>query len=348
MGVRTNKRYQRQIRPARRFRMRALAFMALSAAMLPAGAYLGVSALVARKLAFSKPLPIDRTPTSLGLDYRNVTFVSRDDGVVLRGWLIPGIGASGEPTLDRTVIAMHGAWQNRTDAAIGLLDLCGELARAGFAVLALDMRGHGESQIAPFSLGFTEQRDALGAVDFLRSGPLPYRNLARPRWIGAYGISMGAHALLYAAAREPAIRAVVADSAYAEMLQTIERELPQRSKLPRFFTPGVLFIARALYGVDVAAVRPVDAVAAIAPRPLLLIQGGADEMVPASSLTELARAAETNPTAHVVTWRAPNVPHAQAFHQEREAYVSLLIAFLTASFDHEVSRAAADADRIAG
>jgi fermentation-respiration switch protein FrsA (DUF1100 family) len=163
---------------------------------------------------------------------------------------------------------------------------------------------------------------------------------------------MGGSALLYAAAAEPAIRAVVADSAYDEMAPTIERELPARSRLPRFFTPGALFAARALYGVDVAAVRPVEAVAAIAPRPLLLIQGGADAMNPASSLTNLARAAASDPQAHVVTWRVPNVPHAQAFHQEREAYVSLLTAFFATSFDHEIHPemhpAAADADRIAG
>src|SRR6185312_673938 len=152
----------------------------------------------------------------------------------------------------------------------------------------------------------------------------------------------------YAAAREPAIRAVVADSAYDEMAPTIERELPARSRLPRFFTPGALFAARALYSVDVAAVRPVEAVATIAPRPLLLIQGGADAMNPASSLTNLARAAESDPQAHVVTWRVPNVPHAQAFHQETEAYVSLLTAFFANAFHYNLRTAAAHADKIAG
>lgn len=324
------------------------ALWALGAATVAPAAYLGISAIVARKLAFSKPLPIEQTPTDFGLDYRNVAFLSWDDGVQLRGWLIPGIGANCQPTLKHTIIAVHGAWQNRTDPAVGLLDLCCALARAGFAVLTFDMRGHGESQIAPFTLGYSERLDILGAVDFLSSGSLPYPALGRPRWIGGYGISMGASALLYAAAREPAISAVVADSAYAEMAATIERELPQRSRLPRFFTHGTLFAARALYGVDVAAVRPVEVVADIAPRPLLLIQGGADTMNPASSLTYLAHAAESAPQAHVVSWRVPNVPHAQAFHQEREAYVSLLISFFAQSLDHETHLAAADANRIAG
>jgi len=332
----------------RRRTARRTALWALGATGVGMAAYLGVSAYAARRLAFSKPLAIEQTPADFGLDFRDVSFLSRDDGILLRGWLIPGIGAGGQPTLERTVVAVHGAWQNRTDPAIGLLALCCALARAGFAVLTFDMRGHGESQIAPFTLGYSEQSDILGAVDYLREGALPYPELARPEWIGGYGISMGASALLYATATEPAIRAVVSDSAYAETAPTIERELPLRSKLPRFFTPGILRAARILYHVDIAAVRPVETVAAIAPRPLLLIQGGADAMNPASSLTHLARAAESSPGAHVVTWRVPNVPHAQAFHQETDAYVSLLIAFFANAFHHNVRPAAAHADRIAG
>src|SRR5438874_9913511 len=46
----------------------------------------------------------------------------------------------------------------------------------GLAVLAFDMRGAGESTPAPLSMGTLEQRDVLGAVDFLRSGPIPIKN----------------------------------------------------------------------------------------------------------------------------------------------------------------------------
>lgn len=344
---RRNGRTSRHLRRRQPRNSRRATLWALGMAVAPL-AYVGVSAYIARRLAFSKPLPVTETPEDYGLAYRNVAFLSRRDGVLLRGWLIPGVGVNGKPSLKRTIIAVHGAWQNRTDPAVGLLDLCCALARAGYAVLTFDLRGHGESQIAPFTLGYSERLDILGAVDYLREAPLPYPELGRPEWIGGYGISMGASALLFAAAREPAIHAVVADSAYAEMAPTIARELPERSGLPRFFNPGTLLAARLLYGVDVAAVRPIDVVAAIAPRPLLLIQGGADTMNPASSLTHLAHAAEIVPYAHVVTWRVPNVPHAQAFHREREAYVSLLTAFYAQSSDHETYLAAVDAARIAG
>lgn len=347
MGAR-NRHSSGQRRSRSRRRSRWAGLLALGALTVAPVAYLGISAFVARKLAFAKPLAIEGSPSDHGLDFRQVAFFSRDDGVLLRGWLIPGIGTDGQPTLNRTIIAVHGAWQNRTDPAVGLIDLCCALARAGFAVLTFDMRGHGESQPAPFTLGYSEQLDMLGAVDFLRQGALPYPALGHPEWIGGFGISMGANALLYAAACEPAICAVVADSAYADMAPIIEREMPERSHLPRFFTPGILRVAHLLYGLDVAQVRPVEAVPAIAPRPLLLIQGGADAMNPASSLTDLANAAESDPRAHVVTWRVPNAPHVQAFHQERDAYVSLLISFFATSSDHETRPSAADADRIAG
>jgi pimeloyl-ACP methyl ester carboxylesterase len=313
-----------------------------------AACYLGISAYVARRLAYSRPLPVGATPADCGLDFRDVAFPSRDDGVLLRGWLIPGVRPDGRPTLQRTILAVHGAWQNRADPAAGLNDLCCALARAGFAVLAFDMRGHGESDPAPFTLGYHERRDVLGAVDFLRHNVLPYPDLERPQWIAGLGISMGANALLYAAAHEPDIKAIVADSAYAEMAPTLARELPRQSRLPAFFTRGTLLAARVFFGVDAAAIRPVEAVVDIAPRPLLFIQGAADGMNPPESLTILASAARKAPGAHVTAWRVPGTPHVQAFHQEGDAYVSLVASFLHAAFAHEAQLDEPAAERIAG
>src|SRR5262249_40900799 len=109
-----------------------------------------------------------------------------------------------------------------------------------------------------------EQRDVLGAVDFLRSGPVPYPALGRPRVIGGWGVSMGAATLLLAAAREPAIHAVVSDCAFATVVPWLKREIPLNSGLPNAFTPGVLNAVRAIYGIDYYAVRPIDVVARIA------------------------------------------------------------------------------------
>jgi alpha-beta hydrolase superfamily lysophospholipase len=89
-----------------------------------------------------------------------------------------------------------------------MLGISSGFAHHGFAVLTFDLRGAGESAPAPESLGYFEQRDALGAFDFLKSGPLPYAELGRPRAIAVWGVSMGGATLLLAAAHEPAIQAV--------------------------------------------------------------------------------------------------------------------------------------------
>ena len=276
--------------------------------------YTGLCLYVATRLVYVAPTPVTTTPGSLGLAYRDVTFPSRVDHVLLKGWYIPGVLPDGQLTTTNTIIAVHGLRTNRTDPGVGLLDLSGVLARQGFAVLAFDMRGMGASPPAPISFGLYEQRDVLGAVDWLRSGVLPYPELGRPHHLLGWGVSMGAATLLLAAAQEPAIEAIVSDSAYAELLPVLERQLPPQSGLPAFFTPGILEAAQALYGIDYAAVRPVDVVARLAPRPVFFIQGARDTYVPTSALTELALAASAAPGAQVQSWLVPGADHAQSFH----------------------------------
>ena len=171
----------------------------------------------------------------------------------------------------------------------------------------------------------------LGAVDWLRSGPLPYPALGRPHHLLGWGVSMGAATLLFAAAQEPAIGAIVADSAYADLLPVLEKQLPPQSGLPAFFTPGILEAAQALYGIDYSAVRPVDVVARVAPRPVFFIQGANDTYVPTSALSDLVLAASAAPGARVQSWLVPGASHAQSFHVAGAAYVTRVVAFYRAA-----------------
>jgi len=81
------------------------------------------------------------------------------DGVVLRGDRWAG-GA-------RTVVLLHGGGQNRWSWR----DTAGELARAGFTAIALDARGHGESDWAPTGR-YAIDDFVLDLVDVL--GQLPH------------------------------------------------------------------------------------------------------------------------------------------------------------------------------
>ncbi|HXZ04457.1 MAG TPA: alpha/beta hydrolase [Ktedonobacteraceae bacterium] len=293
------------------------AFLIISGAL--AILYVGVSISLAFILACRPPIPITTTPSSLGLSYRDVTFLSRQDHLLLRGWLIPGILPDGRLTVERTIIQVHGANNNRAM----VLDICAVLARHGIAVLAYDSRGNGESTPAPSGGGYFEERDVLGAVDYLRSGPLPYPELGRPRAIGGWGISIGGDALIFAAAKEPAIKAIVVDSAYATLA-----EYMQHAFGPFFiFIPGTRLTSMMLYGLDYATVRPVDVIARIAPRPILLIHGADDTDILPSNMVELDAAASAQPGADVQTWLVPHAKHIQAYYVDRNTYIDRLITF---------------------
>jgi fermentation-respiration switch protein FrsA (DUF1100 family) len=293
--------------------------------------YVGLSTYIATQLVYVPQKPLKDSPAHYAIAYKDVTFPSHEDHIQLKGWFIPGRLPNGQLTTQRTIVVVHGARQNRADPSAGVLDISLGLVFNGFAVLSFDMRGMGQSPPAPFSLGYFEQRDVLGAVDFLRTGPLPYPDLGRPKAIGGWGVSMGAATLLMASAQEPAIQAVVADCPYADIIPILEREIPKGGGLPPLFTPGALLAAQAVYGMNFYADRPVDVVAKIAPRPLFLIHGSADTYIPPVNQDELYAAATAPPNAHVQEWRVAGAEHAQSFHTMPSEYMQKIVAFFTAA-----------------
>lgn len=329
---------QRVERPQRR--QRGLIILLVICGLL-AFSYVAASVFMATQIVDSTARPLNnQTPAEFRLAYRDVAFVSREDRVQLRGWFIPGVLPNGHLTTDRTLIVLHGNGANRQDTTIKLMDLERDLAHHGFAVLAFDMRNAGQSAKAIDGLGSLEYRDVLGAVDFLRQGPLPFPDLGRPRVIAGWGLSEGGTAMIYATAREPAIRALVVDSTEAEWMPIIEREYPLRGA-ERFpvlgpLMPGLLpgaFTAEALiYGVNQYANRPVDVVAHLAPRPLFFIHADHDDFVPSSMMDQLVAAASAPANANVQSWKVPNVyKHAQNYATYPAEYVARVTAFYTAA-----------------
>lgn len=307
----------------------------LAAYMVAQGAlvlcYTAISLYVARRVAFAHPKDFTETPADVGLMYRDVSFFSREHHRLLSGWFIPGVLPDGRLTTERTIIMVHGSRSNRTAPEARMLDLIAALVRHGFAILAFDMRGQGRSAPAAHSMGYFEQFDILSAVDFLNAGPLPFPELGRPRAIGGWGLSMGGAAMILASVQEPAIRGIVTDCAFAALVPLVE----SRSKVARVFIPGVAKAMRLLYGIDYHAVRPVDVVARIAPRPLFFIQGEADTLVPPWNMQTLAVAASKRPDAHVQTWLIPNAAHIESYRVMGSEYVCRVVAFFTAALTPE-------------
>jgi pimeloyl-ACP methyl ester carboxylesterase len=193
-----------------------------------------------------------------------------------------------------------------------------ELNRLGYHVLLFDFRGCGLSGGRFTTLGYREAADVLGAADYLR-----WRRGETP--LGVLGISMGAVAALRAAPDCPAIAAIVADSAYADLEDTIRHKTREILRLPFLVRLGwvSIRIGERLSGGDLAAVRAVDAVARLAPRPLLFIHGERDDYLPPDNAQRLFQAAGESKEL----WLAPGSGHAMARLDHSREYVERVHAF---------------------
>jgi pimeloyl-ACP methyl ester carboxylesterase len=279
-----------------------------------AGAYLAICGYTALRITRPGRRPFARDPGELGLAYELVRFPSRVDRLPLEGWLLPA-QAAGAP-----VIVVHGRANDRQGEAGGrVLEIAAALVGAGHPVLLFDLRGCGRSGGKRYTFGVEEARDVGGAIDFLAE-----RGLA-DGGVNLLGFSMGAAAALLLAATEPRVRAVATDSGYATLVDLLAKQVPRITRLPRFFTPGTVWLARPLLGLHPAAIRPVAAVPALAEHgvPLLVIHGEADAVVPLDHGRRLAEAYGPS----VRTRYVPGAVHVASFAADPEAYVATVLDF---------------------
>jgi len=148
------------------------------------------------------PRQSDGPPTlaSVVVPVEEVRFQS-SDGVSIDGWLLRG--TPGRPY----IVLCHALGRSKAS----VLDLAVKLHKDGFNLLVFDFRGHGSSGGRASSLGVSEKRDIIGAVDFLVS----LDEVGADR-VGVYGVGMGAHAAVLAAVDRPAIKVLVLDGLYPD------------------------------------------------------------------------------------------------------------------------------------
>lgn len=242
---------------------------------------------------------------SLDLAFESVTFPARVDAVSISAWHIPAREAT------RAIVLVHGMGGCRTCEFQGkVLEFAKAMNARGFAVLMIDLRGHGTSGPGRFTFGQLERRDVLGAVDYLLGRGF------KPGRIGVLGISMGAASSIGAAAEEPAIGALVEDSGYSDLNPLLQVEFPRSSGLPVFFLPGTLAAARLITGADITQAVPVREIVKIAPRPVMVIHARGDALVPFAQAGDLARA------AGVEAWITPADGHARSYAASPAEYAA--------------------------
>ena len=77
-------------------------------------------------------------------------------------------------------------------------------------------------------------------------------------------------------------------------------------------------------GVDIAQMRPVDEIASLSPRPVLLVHGAQDELIPVSSAYDLYAAAQEPKEIYVIA----NAGHSGLAETEPEKYARRVVGFL--------------------
>ncbi len=255
-------------------------------------AYLGVSAYAASVL--SKPARIIDTetynPGVYGLDYEDVALQSRGDATNIAGWYIPSTENQ------RAIILVHGYNDSRTRAFIDeFVPFAAKLNDAGFSVMMIDLRGHGESGDARFTFGIKERQDVLGAVDWLKARGY------QPGKIGVLGYSLGAGSIIGAAADDTAIGAVWADSLFADIGPVLENGWTGISGLPQVFLYSTEAMIRLFYGYDITASRPIEDISRLGSRPIFLAHCQQDKLIPISNMEQILTVAK-----NAQTWVIPN------------------------------------------
>jgi uncharacterized protein len=219
-------------------------------------------------------------PSIYKADYESVSFLSAD-GILLKGWLVKPAHAA---LPSSAIIICHGVGANRSD----FTELAASFSQRGHFVLLFDFRAHGESGGRRTSLGYHEQKDIEAAIAFLKTR----RDTIDPGRIGIYGFSMGGSAAILAVAKTGAFAVVVADSAFTSLRDQARDAITGFYHLPSFPFLHLTVLGYELYfQTRVDAISPISVIAAIAPRPVLIIAGEGDKLISADNGRKLFAAA---------------------------------------------------------
>ncbi len=234
----------------------------------------GAHALILRGLRAPR-LAHQRTPADLGLAAQAVRLPTAR-GKTLFAWFVP----VPSPTLSPAVVVMHGWGAN----ASLMLPALAPLHAAGFAVLLIDARCHGQSDSEPFTSLPRFAEDIETGLDWLHQ-----QASIDPNRLAVMGHSVGAGAALLCATRRPDVRAVVSLSAFAHPRE-IMRSFLAEARIP--YTVLGWYVMRhvqAVIGARFDEFAPLRSMTRLH-CPVLLVHGTEDTLVPFADAKRLKAA----------------------------------------------------------
>ena len=299
------------LRPRRGLRL--FGRLALIVALVGMLGYAGISTMTAHILTRPNNRPNTTDPYEVSPDV--LAWSARTaDGLTLRGWYCPTVRHR------RLIVLVHGMGGSRDEMArIGH-----DLHEEGYDVLLFDLRGHGLSDRSRLYMGGRERVDLRAVLDWANHQGYPSDR------VGWLGYSMGASTLLMEAAQNNKIRAAVLDSPFSNLPELLDSQLTRHSHLPKWFNPGILAAARLAFGVRTDNLVPLRSALRWGRRPMLLIHGEADSIVPVAQARQIARA--IGPTCQAVI--LPGVEHVGAYNRGPGRYIAAVDRF----FDRNLAR----------
>lgn len=290
------------MRPRREPPVRRLVRRLVALGSAAGAVYLGGSSLAARALAdrLLSPRGLGPPPDHYGELHDALTAAAetvaeiRHPGSPRLPVELAAIFASpGEPALRATILFLHGKGGNAsewTEDAVRALDL-------GYNVLIPDLRGHGRSGGAFFTLGYLEREDLALALEAAHAqfGMDPER-------LGIHSCSAGSSVALEFAADRAGVRAIWLESPFAQPLEMARHYLSRATRVPRILLTltarwaverAVARVARELGVHDpkggLSLLDPVQAAAKVTAA-VLLVHGEDDSLVPPRFMARLAAA----------------------------------------------------------
>lgn len=216
-----------------------------------------------------------RTPIDFGMVYDDLA-ITTPDGLRLVAWHVPSRNGA-------LVVAQHGYKASRGE----MLNEAAMLHAHGYGVLMPALRAHDMSDGSTITFGGREVDDLLQWID--EGSRLPGVD---PDHILLLGNSLGGTIAIGAAARSRRVRAVATNAAFSSLTDTLETSIRFFTGMPPFpFAPLIAFWAEHATGVRIADIDATRTIGHISPRPVLLMQGGADEVISIDSGQRLYDAA---------------------------------------------------------
>ncbi|KAL6043896.1 X-linked retinitis pigmentosa GTPase regulator [Balamuthia mandrillaris] len=288
----------------------------------------------------------------LGLDYDDVEFFSEKNNCTLRGWFI-GAAPTSSVTTPK---AEDGASKDKSATSSGSLGIVfvhggGRDRRAflrhvplfykqGYGMLLFDFSEHGtsDSTTRGFSYGIREQHDVHAAVKWMKE----QKGFRR---IVVFGTSVGGSSVIMAAASDPdnRIDAVIAENPVAcaeefaifHLKKMLSVYAPKTSNsifiMPFYKLVALIFLIR-IGALTKGYERPYLCVSKLSPRPLLLMHGTSDDLVPPQH-SELIYANAKEPRD---LWLAKDAWHCALYDKDPVEYGVRVHAFLNKYFHSEV------------